>query len=82
MVTEKMREAGSQIASDLIDAQVSNCMGGLGGSKVWEEFESSHSGKNMDLIKRYVNDEIDSVTAIYIAMHRESSYRNSEQGEG
>ena len=78
MVTEKMREAGSQIASDLIDAQVSNCMGGLGGSKEWEEFESSHSGKNMDLIKRYVNDEIDSVTAIYIAMHRESITPNKE----
>ena len=72
MVTEEMREAGSQIASDLMDAQVSFHMGGLGGSKEWEEFESFHCGKNMDLIKQYVNGEIDSVTAIYIAMHRES----------
>ena len=72
MVTEEMREAGSQIASDLMDAQVSFCLGGLGGSKEWEEFESFHCGKNMDLIKQYANGEIDSVTAIYIAMHRES----------
>ena len=82
-VTEEMREAGSQIASDLMDAQVSRCMGGLGGSKDWEEFESFHSGKNMDLIKQYVAGEIDSVTAIYIAMHREAIISNltSEQDE-
>ena len=72
MVTEEMRAAGSQIASDLMDAQVSSHMGGLGGSKDWEEFELSYNGKHMDLIKQYVNGEIDSVTAIYIAMHRVS----------
>ena len=33
MVTEEMREAGSQIASDLMNAQVSFHIGGLGGSK-------------------------------------------------
>ena len=78
MVTEEMREAGSQIASDLINAQVSFHVGGLGGSKTWEEFESCHCGKNMDLIKQYVNGEIDSVTAIYIAMHRESITPNGD----
>ena len=78
MVTEEMREAGSQIAADLMAAQVSFHMGGLGGSKDWEEFESFHSGKNMDLIKQYVNGEIDSVTAIYIAMHRESTVPNAQ----
>lgn len=78
MVTEEMREAGSQIASDLIDAQVSFNMGGLGGSKTWDEFESFHCGKNMDLIKQYVKGEIDSVTAIYIAMHRESITPNGD----
>ena len=77
-VTEEMREAGSQIASDLIDAQVCFRMGGLGGSKSWEEFKASHSGKNIDLIEQYVNDEIDSVTAIYIAMHRESIVPNDQ----
>jgi len=64
------------MASDLVHARVSFNMGGLGGSKSWEEFESSHSGKNMDLIKQYVHGEIDSVTAIYIAMHRESIASN------
>ena len=66
------------MASDLINAQVSFHMGGLGGSKKWEEFESCHCGKNMDLIKQYVNGEIDSVTAIYIAMHRESITPNTK----
>ena len=78
MVTEEMREAGSQIASDLMDAQVSFCLGGLEGSKGWEEFESCHCGKNMDMVKQYVNGEIDSVTAIYIAMHRESIMPNAD----
>lgn len=67
-----MRKAGAQVASDIFDALISFRMDGLGGSKKWEEFKSCHSGKNMDLIKQYVNGEIDSVTAIYIAMHRES----------
>lgn len=70
-VTEKMREAGSQIASALMQAQVAKCTGGLGGKKDWKKFESVHSGKNIDLIKQYINDDIDSVTAIYIAMRRE-----------
>ena len=77
MVTEEMREAGSQIASDLMNAQVSFHVRGLGGSKDWDEFESFHGGKNMDLIKQYVNGEIDSVTAIYIAMHRKSITPNA-----
>ena len=73
VVTDKMREAGSQIASDMMDARVSYHMGGLGGAKDWEEFEAHHKdNNNMDLIHQYVNDEIDSVTAIYIAMHRAS----------
>ena len=72
MVTEEMREVGQQIAADLTDASISKEMGGLGGSKDWEEFKSSFNGKNLDLIKQYVEGEIDSVTAIYIAMHRES----------
>ena len=69
------------MASDLMDAQVSSCLSGLGGSKEWDEFESSHCGKNMDLIKQYVNGEIDSVTAIYIAMHRESITPNADAVE-
>ena len=32
----------------------------------------------MDLIKQYVKGEIDSVTAIYIAMHRESITPNGD----
>ena len=78
MVTAGMAEAGSQIASDLVGASISFHMGGLGGAKNWEEFEAGHSGRNMDLIRRYINDEIDSVTAIYLAMHRASIKPNAK----
>ncbi len=81
MVTEKMREAGSQIASDLIDAEICYSMGGLGGSKNWGEFVAGYSGKNFDLIYRCVNGEIDSVTAIYIAMNRVSDNPDNENDE-
>jgi hypothetical protein len=76
LVTEEMREAGTEIASDLVDANISFHMGGLGGSLDWEEFESSYSGKNIDLIKQAMADEIDIVTAMYTAMHRESIISN------
>ena len=81
MVTEEMIEAGARIASDLIVAYAIHKMEGLGGSKDWEEFESSHSGKNMDLIKQYANGEIASVTAIYTAMQRESTMPNNKNRE-
>lgn len=77
-VTEKMREAGSRIAADLISAQISKSMGGHSGPKTWEEFNAHHSGQNIDLIKQYVDDEIDSVTAIYIAMRRASETKRRD----
>lgn len=73
-VTEKMKEAGARIASDLVTATVVASMAGLGGCKSWKEFEQSHDGQNMDLIMRYVAHEIDAVTAIYIAMDRERRF--------
>jgi hypothetical protein len=82
LVTEEMREAGSKIASDLIVAKAVFRMRGLSGSIDWEEFESAHSGKNMDLIKQYVAEEIDSVTAMYTAMHRESIISNDQETQG
>ena len=76
VVTKRMQEAGWQIASDLINAdRFHSRWEGLEARKTGE-FESFHSGKNMDLIKQYVNDKIDSVTAIYIAMQRESTIPN------
>lgn len=72
MVTEKMREAGSKMASDLMDAQVLLCLAKPSGNLDWEEFEAYHGSENIDIIKQCCNGEIDSVTAIYIAMHRES----------
>ena len=68
-VTEKMIEAGSKIASDLMDAHITKSLGGL---KEWEEFQSNCDNSNIDLIIQYVNGEIQTVTAIYIAMNRAS----------
>lgn len=79
-VTEEMRKAGSDISSDLIDASVSYSCGGLGGSKQWDQFESLYEGTNMDLIKMYLAHEIDSVTAIYIAMHRAKNRERLQDG--
>jgi hypothetical protein len=69
IVTEPMIEAGRDIAHNLITANVAKSMNGLGGGKTWDEFRNSGAA-NMDLCNAYVNDEIDSVTAIYLAMHR------------
>jgi hypothetical protein len=70
IVTEEMKEAGSQIAAELFDAQVSRCLGGTGGSKEWEVFEASYNGENVDLVKQYWEEELVSVEAIYMAMRR------------
>ena len=70
IVTEKMQAAGIQFASDAVDAQVSKSMGGLGGSKTYQEWDQKDF-KNKDLLLKYINGEIDSVTGIYLAMNRE-----------
>lgn len=68
-VTKSMIDAGEKMASDLMNAQVSTYMDGLGGSKTWDEWLAADVS-NRDLILAYLNEEIVSVTAIYIAMHR------------
>lgn len=80
MVTEKMRQAGDQMASVLIGASISKEMEGIGGAKGIDEFLDSCLGDNRDLVKKYINGEIDSVTAIYIAMNRasDSKKKNNE----
>lgn len=70
IVTEKMKEAGNKIASDLIDATVAKELEGLCGSKTFEEYCNTFDHDNLDLIKEYVSGTIDSVTVIYIAMER------------
>lgn len=68
-VTNQMNEAGSKIASALMSASVSKCMNGLGGSKTFDEWLGDDI-ENKDLVISYLNEEIDSVTAIYLAMER------------
>lgn len=68
-VTPEMVKAGSDIASVLLDASIAKCMNGLGGSKTWEEFVEGDV-RNQDIVIDYLEDRIESVTAIYLAMER------------
>lgn len=66
VVTDAMREAGTEIASLCMDAIVQHSFGGLGGST---EFDiSNFPSKYHRLIAKYVEHEITSVEVIYIAM--------------
>lgn len=70
-VTEEMRNAGSEIASNIINATVAKNMNGLGGSCTWGDWLDKYGDvPNLDLILDYVETRIDSVTAIYLAMER------------
>lgn len=72
VVTKRMQEAGNEMASNLIDAQISKCMDGLGGCKSWKEFVDQDI-PNRDLIIKYLEskEDFDSVSAMYTAMERE-----------
>lgn len=68
-VTYQMVAAGSRMASDLITAQVSRNMGGIGGGYTWREW-STAKAPNRDLAVQYAEGQIQAVDAIYIAMER------------
>ena len=68
-VTYHMVVAGSRIASDLITAQVSYSMDGIGGGPTWRDWLAAKT-PNMDLAVQYVEGQIQAVEAIYLAMER------------
>ena len=69
-VTTKMTEAGEKMAALLVDATCQKSFGNLEGCK---EFNiNNYPEKYRDLILKYINDEIVSVTAIYTAMENEN----------
>lgn len=69
IVTEAMNKAGNDIAAELMTASVAKSMNGLGGSLTYEEWLNKEVA-NRDLCIAYSKSEIDSVTAIYLAMVR------------
>jgi len=70
-VTAKMRFSGNQIASALMDAICAKSIDGLGGGPSWMKWKDENQSRpNFDLALAYAQDEIDSVTAIYVAMRR------------
>lgn len=73
MLQKEVIEAGQEIASNLFDAQISKSMGSMGGHVIKDIFEYD----NCDLIQKYLDEEIVSVEAIYIAMKREEENRSS-----
>lgn len=67
--TEKMIKAGQDWASLATDAHIAKSMGKLGSTKKQRAWQLSNF-KDTDLIEAYLNNEIDSVTGIYMAMER------------
>ena len=67
-ITDKMKQAGSDIAMHLTDACIRRTCAGLGGcpNLDMQDFPAEYH----DLIQAYLDDEIDSVSAIFIAMTR------------
>jgi hypothetical protein len=75
-ITEAMTQAGEDIASAMMDAHISYNMKGLGGCRTWKEWLEAHAEiPNLDLIEAYLKEEITSVDAIYLAMHRAKENR-------
>lgn len=68
--TDAMIKAGQDWASHATGAQIAKAMGELGSTKEQRDWQLSNF-KNIDLIQMYLNEEIDSVTGIYMAMERE-----------
>ena len=67
-VTDKMKQAGNDIAAHLTDASIHKACAGLAGCP--ELNVDDYPAENRDLIRAYLAEEIDSVTAIYLAMSR------------
>lgn len=71
LITEEMKEAGVEMSDKLRDAYIRYFMKGLDSSrKSYEEWEESYTGNNLDLVLKYIDDEISSEEAIYTAMER------------
>lgn len=68
-------EAGEQIASDMISAQVAKSMGGLGGGPTWAEYLTKPVD-NFDLILKHISGDLSALEAIYIAMERAREHYN------
>ena len=72
IVTDKMITNGNIISAMLFDASVEKALGGLGGCKTLdlETYPLPYRG----IVTKYLDDEIDSVTAIYIVMQMTANH--------
>jgi len=66
IITEYMHKAGLEMASNLVDALISDSLGTMGGHKI----VPVSSYNNSDLVLKALDKEIDSVQAMYLAMRR------------
>lgn len=67
IVTDEMHAAGLRISGDLFDASLKRDMG------IFKDVPDLDLGlymTNRDLVEKYLDNEIDSVQAIYLAMKR------------
>jgi len=60
-----MIEAGGLVSEEMYDAHIQKCMGGLGGCKKLKMSKFKYK----KIVKAYLNEEIDSVTGIWLTMN-------------
>ena len=62
--TQKMIDAGNEVASEMFDASIQKALGGLGGCKQLKFSRFKHK----KIVKLHIENKIDSVTGIFMAM--------------
>jgi hypothetical protein len=72
-LNQKMVTAGNKIASNLMDATCEYTLCGMGGCRDFKL--ENFPAENRELIWKYLQKEIDSVEAIYLAMKRHDTLR-------
>ena len=75
-VTEKMKKAGNNVAAALYNVAVSKAVG-----KNLERWITDEVTENKDLIQQYIDNKIDSVTVIYMAMERAKKLSNRRRNQ-
>lgn len=73
-LSQPMIDEGNEAAAHLFDAHIEKCLGGTGGCKHFEL--ETYPARFHDLITVYVENKMDFVEAIYIAMRRHNIPQN------
>ncbi len=75
-ISKKTIKLGHEVANELITANICKNMNGLGGGPTWETFKKSV--KHKKLCQLYLENKIDSITAIFMAMNKQHTKEINE----